>query len=291
VGMRRLALALPVALLVGMPSSAAAAPATYRDAEAGVEVRVARGIATVRFHEPTCGAGVLRARVRRGRLSRRTELACEPGGVTPARALRLSARVTPLRVSGHVEGRRFAAARNGARPTPAQLCRHRGLTRAETDMVRVYRHGRLTVACRRGDGAFGVIGRYDPDEGGYYASGISVWSIGAIGSRIAFAKARFDSAASKYGQGDDPMFRATVVVRDLATGSELRVGPEMVTVATVALHPDGRVAWAGYESGAAGSDVFVKTVRDGRVVTLDRGRIASESLRAEGDGFVWLHTQ
>ena len=283
--MSRLGLAALAAFLLAAPSASAAS--VYRDADAGVEVRISRGIATVRFHDPTCGAGVYRTRVRNDRLSRLQQFGCDPGGVTSGRWLRLSARVTPLRVFGHIEGRRFVARRNARKPTAAQRCAHRGLTLAESEAVRVFRDGNLTIACRRRDGAGSVIGRYEPDEDDYYASGTSAWSITAIGSRIAFAQAPFSTAASKYGGGDHPMFDPSVIVRDLETGAVSRVDPELKNVQKVALHPDGRVAWAGTDSHYYAGDTLVMTVQDGKVVTLDRGRIDAQSLRAEADGFAW----
>ena len=66
------------------------------------------------------------------------------------------------------------------------------------------------------------------------------------------------------------------------------MAPELKSVRSVALHPDGRVAWAGSKSRYYGIDeTFVMTVQDGKVVALDRGRIDALSLRAEGDGFAW----
>ena len=284
--MPRLGLAVLAALLVAAPSASAAR--IYRDAGVGVEVRISRGIATVRFHDPTCGAGVFRSRVRSGRVSRQERFGCELGAAIPGPWLRLSARVTPLLVFGRIEGRRFVARRNAPPPTPAQRCGHRGLTLVASATARVYRHDDLTHACRRRDGRTIRIAYSVEEVADYYYYGVSAWSIRLVGSRLAFAQARFDTAASEFGDGDNPIFDPTVVVRDLETGAATRVDPELKNVQAVALHPDGRVAWAGTDSRhRPGGETLVMTVQDGRVVTLDRGRIDANSLRAEGDGFAW----
>lgn len=283
--MGRLALLTLAVLLVAAPSASAAR--VYRDPDAGVEVRVARGMATVFFAEPTCGDDSVRTRVRGRRFSRTSQFACDPGGVAAAQTLKVAGIVGDRRVVGHVEGRRFIALRGAPRPTLAQRCGHRGLTLVQTDAVRVFRDDDLTIACRRRDGAVVEIGRYVPDEADYYASGTAAWSIEAIGTRVAFAQAPFNTAASKYGDADNPVFDPTVVVRDLETGTEARIAPELRNVQAVALHPDGRVAWAGNQSRTYGGETSVKTFRDGNVLTLDQGKIDAYSLRAEGDGFAW----
>jgi hypothetical protein len=281
----RIALVTLAAVLVAAP--VAHASRVYRDPEAGTEVRIARGVATVSFSDPLCGEGVIRARVRDRRFARTERIGCEAGGVVGSRALKVAGIVNAARVVGHVEGMKFTARRGAPKPTLAQRCGHRGLTLAATDLVRVYVSRDRTIACLRSDGSFSLIGQREEYAEDYYSNGTAAWSIKAVGGRIAFAQAKFDTAASKYGDGDNPMFRPSVVVRDMVGGTELRIDPELVSLHSVALHPDGRVAWAGSQSSYSTGDVFVKTLQDGKVVTLDQGRIDSASLRAEGDGFAW----
>lgn len=299
--MTRLGLtALAMFVLVAPAASAAG---TYRDRDDGVEVRVARGKAVVRFVDQACGAGALRAKVRTRRIARSTEIRCEPSAEPFAKAIRVEARVGPLRVVGTVGGRAFIARRGASRPSAAQRCAHRGFTLAETEAVRVFEESdprsrsqepRTTAACRLRDGAFVQLARVLPDAGDdeRYEEGTRAVSVQAVGTRVAYRHAAFDTAAEKYNAAGGASFDQTVVVRDLEAGTETRINPELGWVGAVALHPDGRVAWAGTQTrdgrGAPGpGDVFVKTVRDGAVVTLDQGPIVMSSLRAAGDGFAW----
>lgn len=281
----------------------AASAATYRDRGQGVEVRVVRGSATVRFVDQACGAGVVTAKVRAGTIVRATRFRCEPSARPFEKTARVVATVLPRRVVGTMSGRPFIARRGARKPSAAQRCGYRGLTIAVTEAVRVFEESarrsasqepRTTVACRRRDGAAVEIARVDPDagDGDRYEAGTRAVSVQASGTRIAFRHAAFDTAAEKYGGTGGPPFDQTVVVRDLAAGTETRIDPELGHVAAVALHPDGRVAWAGTRTregdGSPGpGDVFVKTVRDGATVTLDQGPIVATSLRAAVDGFAW----
>lgn len=298
--MTRLCLA---ALAVFVLVAPAASAATYRDRDDGVEVRVARGKATVRFVDQSCGGGTLKARVRARRIARSTVLRCEPSAESFTKTIRVVAKVRRLRVAGTVGGRPFSARRGAARPSAAQRCGHRGFTIARTEAVRVFEESdprsgsqepRTTAACRLRDGAFVQLARVETDagDGDRYEAGTRAVSVQAVGSRVAFRRSTFDTAAEKYGAAGQGAFDHAVVVRDLEAGTERTINPELGYVGAVALHPDGRVAWAGTQTrdgyGAPGpGDVFVKTLRDGQVVTLDQGPIVMSSLRAAGDGFAW----
>ena len=286
--MAKLALAVAGVVLAAAPTAGAAT--VYRDAERGVEVRIEKRIATVSFAEPTCGSTSLRTRVRGGRFARSHTFACGTptiGAGVPSRTVRVTGTVTANRVRGAVAGRRFLARRGAPPPTAVQRCSFRGATVAETELVRVFRDGDVTIACRRRDGAAIAIAETVHDADNYYSSGTGAYALRALGSRIAYASARFDSAASKYGEGDNPMFHPTIVVRDLETGAETRVAAELANVQAIALRDDGRVAWAGSMSSYYGGVVYVKTVQDGKVVTLDQGPIDPATLRVQGDGFAW----
>jgi len=283
---------------------AASAAGTYRDRDDGVEVRVVRGKAVVRFVDQTCGAGAVTAKVRARRIARSTVVRCEPSAEPFAKTVRVVAKVRRLRVAGTVGGRRFVARRGASRPSAAQRCGHRGYTIAETEAVRVFEESdprsdsqepRITAACRLRDGAFAQLARVEPDagDGERYEEGTRAVSVQAVGSRVAFRHSSFDTAAEYYGAaGSGAPFDHAVVVRDLEAGTETTINPELGYVGAVALHPDGRVAWAGTETrdargGAGPGDIFVKTRRDGTVVTLDQGTILMSSLRATSDGFAW----
>jgi hypothetical protein len=284
----RTLLGLAAATAALLAPAAASAETRYRDNDAGVQVRLVSGgrVVIVAFSHPDCGRGFVRARVRRSGFARTAPMSCgDPLGL---RQIRVRGTVGRDTVRGTVAGRPFRAERGAGPATPAQRCGHLGQTLAETDIVRVYRDGDRTVACRLSDGSAVRIGYRQPDEQDYYASGISAAYVQAIGSRIAYSEAPFNTAASKYGAGDEPMFRPTIVIRDLVTGAQVRQSPEVVSLRSLVLRADGRFAWTGADSSYYSGDIYVKTVQDGKVVTLDKGAdIIATSLRAEGDGFAW----
>ena len=282
--------ALAMFLLIATSASAAR---TYRDAETGVQVKIAKKKkATVRFVQPGCGAGMLKTKVRDRRISRSVAVSCEEGADPAIQMVRVTAKVTKRRVRGMVDDLPFTADRGMPPFSARDACGFRGLTVAENDDVRVFRDADVTLACMRSTGEAVELARStDDDESGTYSSGTRAWSIKLHGLRLAYAHRPFDTAASKYGQMQGPGFAPSVVVREVPSVTETRIDPEVAVVVAVALHPDGRVAWTGAETegsqGEPTGDIFVKTVRDGKVVTLDRGPIDPESLRAEGDGFAW----
>lgn len=283
--------ALAMFLLIAPSASAAR---SYRDVETGVVVKVApkKKQATVRFIEPGCGAGKLKTKVLDRRINRSVAVSCEDGAEEAVQTVRVTAKVTKRRVRGTVNDFPFTADRGMPPFSARDACGFRGLTVADSVDFRVYRDADATIACLRSTGESVTLAQSITEEGDEYSSGTRAWSIKIEGYRIAYAHAQFDDAASKYGQMQGAQFDPTVILRDNPSGPETRIAPELASVSAVALHPDGRVAWAGTETrGPRGEpgpgDVFVKTVQDGKVVTLDRGPIVAESLRAQGDGFAW----
>ena len=95
---------------------------------------------------------------------------------------------------------------------------------------------------------------------------------------------------------------ATVVVRDLSDGKQLRtepattrpLGPEFFeSVASIVVKPDGAVAWIG-EGGSVisggRSDIEVDKADAHGLALLDSGTgIADRSLRLHGSALTWRH--